>query len=44
MRAAVHVDRAIGVRAADVEDEDALHLGELDELDAVRRQELTGDA
>src|SRR6185295_6157024 len=40
MRAAVHVDLAIGVRAADVEDEDALDLRQLDELDAVRRQEL----
>ena len=40
MRAAVHVDRAIGVRTADVEDEDALQFGEFDDLDAVRRQEL----
>ena len=41
MRPAIHVDRAVGVRAADVEDVDALQLGELDELDTVRRQELT---
>jgi hypothetical protein len=32
------------VRTADVEDEDALRLGQLDELDAVRRQELAGRA
>ena len=44
MRAAVHVDRAEGVRAADVEDVDALQLGQLDELDAVRREELPRDA
>ena len=40
MRAAVHVDRAKRVRAADIEDVDALQLRHLDELDAVRRQEL----
>ena len=44
MRPAVHVYRAIGVRAADVEDVDALQLLKLDELDAVRREELTRDA
>ena len=44
MRAAVHVDGPEGVRAADVEDVDALQLGQLDELDAVRRLELTDDA
>src|SRR5690606_8728530 len=40
MRASVHVDGAEGVRAADVENVEALLLGQLDELDAVRRQEL----
>ena len=44
MRAAVHVDRSVGVRPADVEDVDALQIGELDELDAVRRQELAEHA
>src|SRR6185436_7924051 len=44
MRAAVHVDRAIGVRAADVEDVDALEFTELDDLDSVRREELARDA
>src|SRR5882672_10193937 len=40
MRAAVHVDDAEGVRPADVEDVEALDLGQLDELDAVGREEL----
>ena len=40
MRAAVHVNRSVSVRPADVEDVDALQIGELDELDAVRCQEL----
>ena len=44
MRAAVHVDGAIRVRAADVEDVEPLDLGQLDELDAVRRQELPREA
>ena len=44
MRTAVHVDGAVGVRAADVEDIDALQLGEVYELHAIRRQELTRDA
>ena len=44
MRAAVHVDRPVRVRAADVEDENALNLRQLDELDAVRRQELAHEA
>src|SRR5262245_39280427 len=44
MRTAVHVDRAIRVWTADVEDEDALQLGELRHLDAVGRQELTDTA
>ena len=44
MRAAVHVDRAERVRAADVEDVEPLELRHLDELDAVRRQELARDA
>ena len=43
MRAAVGVDRAVRVRAADVEDVDPLDLGQLDELDAVRRQELADE-
>ena len=44
MRAAVGVDGAIGVRPADVEDVDPLDLGKIDELDAVRRQELPHEA
>ena len=40
MGPSVHVDRAVGVRPADVEDVHPLQLGEFDELDAVRRQEL----
>ena len=44
MRAAVHVDRAEGVRPADVEDVDALGLGHVDEFHAVRRDELARSA
>src|SRR5438105_9595243 len=44
MRAAVHEDLAIGMRSADVEDEDAIDLRQLDELDTVRRQELAHEA
>src|SRR5574339_453266 len=44
MRAAVHVDGAIGVRAADVEDVDALEFAELDDLNSVRCEELARDA
>src|SRR2546423_14504080 len=40
MRAAVHEDLAVRMRATDVEDEDAFNLRQLDELDAVRREEL----
>jgi ABC-type transport system involved in cytochrome bd biosynthesis fused ATPase/permease subunit len=40
MLASVHVDGAKRVRAADIEDEDALDLGQVHELDAVRRLEL----
>ena len=43
VRPPVHVDGPIGVRSADVEDVDPLHFRQLDELDAVRRQELTRD-
>ena len=32
----------ISVRATDIEDEDPLQFRQLDELDAVRRQELAG--
>jgi hypothetical protein len=32
------------VRAADIEDENALQLGQLDELDTVRRLELARNA
>src|SRR5688572_6561904 len=42
VRATVHVDGAERVRPADIEDIDALQLGGLDELRAVRREELTG--
>ena len=44
MRAAVQVHRAIGVRAADVEDKHTLEFGKFDDLDAIRREELTRDA
>ena len=44
VRAPVHVDGAERVRTTDVEDVDALRLGQLDELDAVGRQELAGRA
>ena len=44
MRPAVHVDRPIAVWPADVEDVDALELGEIDELHAVRRQQDARDA
>src|SRR6187200_1586438 len=44
MRAAVHVDRAIGVRSADVEDVDALEFTQLDDLHSVWREELARDA
>src|SRR5688572_26596677 len=37
---AIQVDRAIRVRTSDAEDVDLLELGELDDLDAVRRQKL----
>src|SRR5690606_1881318 len=40
VRTPVHVDRAERVRTADIEDVDSLLLGQIDELDAVRRQEL----
>ena len=40
VRPSVHVDGAERVRAADVEDVDALGFGQLDELHAVGRQEL----
>jgi len=42
MRATVHVDGAKRVRPADIEDVDALLIDHLDELGAVRREELTG--
>src|SRR6185436_16095702 len=44
VRTAVHIDGAIRVRSTDVEDEDALKIGELDKFDTVRRQELTQHA
>src|SRR5262245_30998581 len=44
VRAAIRVDRPVGVRAADVEDVDSLDLGQLDEFHAVRRQELAREA
>src|SRR5688572_32999422 len=44
VRSAVGVDDAEGVRSADIEDQNAPQLGKLDELDAVRRLELTRDA
>src|SRR5690606_36499833 len=44
MRTAVHVHGAEGVRPADIEDVEPLLLGQLDELDAVRRQELARGA
>src|SRR5215216_6200461 len=44
MGAAIHVDRAEGVRPADVENIDLLLVRQLDELDAVWRLELAGDA
>ena len=39
--AAIGVNRAEGVRSANVEDEDPLDLGNLEDLGAVRREELT---
>src|SRR5215216_6471208 len=44
VRASIHVDRAEGVRPADVEEVDALRVGELDEFDTVRRLKLPRDA
>src|SRR5262245_7107459 len=38
---AVHVDRPVGVRAADVEDVGDLRLGQFQEFGTVRRQPLT---
>src|SRR5687768_17510540 len=39
MAAAIHINRPEGVRAADIEDIDSIQLGQLDDLDAVRRHE-----
>ena len=44
VRAAVHVDRPVGVGSTNIEDVDALKFGKLDELHAIRGQELSGDA
>src|SRR5688500_5781611 len=44
VRSAVHVDGAIGVWPADVEDVDALQLRHLDALDSVSRLERARDA
>src|SRR5688572_11417147 len=44
VRAPVHVDRAEGVRPADVEEVDLLLVWQLDELNAVRRLEFARDA
>src|SRR5262249_57249066 len=41
MRPAVNVDRPIGMRPADIENVDALQFGNVDELDAIRREKLT---
>ncbi len=38
--AAVHVDLAIGVRAADIENVEALQFLDLDDFDAIWRQKL----
>src|SRR5690606_14426879 len=40
VRASVHVHGAEGVRPADIEDVEPLLVGQIDELDTVRRQEL----
>ena len=44
MRTAVEINRAVGVRAADVEDEDPLKLRQLDDLHTVRGQQLARGA
>jgi hypothetical protein len=41
MRPAIHIDDAECVRSADIKDEHALKIRQLDKLDAIRRQELT---
>ena len=44
VRPAIRVDGPVGVWATDVEDVDALQLGELDDLDTVRREKRPCDA
>src|SRR5215510_15079222 len=44
MTAAIHVDRAVALRVGNIEDVDALELRQLEDLEPVRRHELTRSA